>query len=217
MCSTPRPSTIDAIGASEQRQPQEWDADGLGRGETAAAAERVGEGGGGVGGPPGSSGIASAASWGGGRLTSTAAAAATPRMESSISGSEVYAGGVSGVAEGRGSGDADGAVDGILGGLSPGGGAFPAAAATGVAPTVPCVAAGKGAGAGRSGTGGLENTGIDWEQGEEWEGVGNASFGGDSPVHTAFGFPLGGVHGDSADATGDGGGAWQRRKSTLKK
>lgn len=121
---------------------------------------------------------------GGARLASVAA---TPGIEPAIPGGcEVYTGG--------GGSDDDGEVDGILGGLSPGGRASPTALAAGVL-TVPYGAARKGAG-------------IDWERGEEWQGVGNATFGDDSPVvgspqHEAFGFPLGGMQGD--DGAGDGG------------
>lgn len=194
MCSTPRPSTIADLGGANH---QEWDERGdvPATAATVAACLREGMGGSAV---PSSEGV---------RLAPIVGA--SPMAPATASLGVMYGGGVNGgVADGHDDDD-DGAVDGILGGLSPGGGAYPTASATGVPMAVPYVAVRKGAA--QTGDGGAGNAGgIDWEQGEEWEGVGNASFGDDSPVvgspqHAAFGFPLGGG-GHGGDGVGDGGG-----------
>eukprot|EP00752_Nemacystus_decipiens_P012734 g11278.t2 len=209
MCSTPRPSTIADLGAPDPKQ--DWDDDEQ-TGESASAL-------------PGGEGLGTAVPSGGaglGPLDFTG----TPRMQPATAGGEGYGGGVGGgVADGDGSDDDDGAVDGILGGFSPGGGASTAAAfATDVPTAAPYVAVRKGAvdggggdggfagGAGAGGAAGSGNAGIDWEQGEGWGGVGNATFGDDdspvvgSPRHAAFGFPVGGGGGGGDDGVWDGGG-----------
>eukprot|EP00904_Undaria_pinnatifida_P000689 jgi/Undpi1/10620/HiC_scaffold_29.g13070.m1 len=95
--------------------------------------------------------------------------------------------------------DYDGAVDGILGGVSPGGVAFPSPPPKGRLPypTSKISAAVKG---------------IDWEGGAEWEGLGCSSFGESptaSPRRSGLGLHAGddsGGGGRDAGGWGDGGG-----------
>ncbi|CAM9253889.1 unnamed protein product [Ectocarpus fasciculatus] len=101
----------------------------------------------------------------------------------------------------------DNEVDGILGGVSPGGGAFPLVSGADQAASGHC---GSATGASSS-TAAAAALGGSWEVGDEWQGFGSASFGQESPVNCsprppaeAFEFSFGNSEaGGGGDGAGD--------------
>ncbi|CAM9954107.1 unnamed protein product [Ectocarpus sp. 8 AP-2014] len=139
----------------------------------------------------------------------TGAVAPPPQIEACIpSGFSVGGGEAGGLPEGGIEVD-DNEVDGILGGVSPGGGAFPVVSGADQAASGHCGSATAAFPAALDGG---------WEAGDEWQGFGSGSFGQESPVNCsprqptkAFEFSFGnseagggGGGGGVGDSTGDG-------------
>lgn len=224
ICNTPRPSTVaDPVGTGSgtdgggERRQDDWDANEV--------LKSCG-GGGGLGGGGGIAATASAtmssfspavppavAGAGPTAFASSVAAGAgavapPPQIEAYIpSGFSVGGGGggdeVGGLPVGGIEVD-DNEVDGILGGVSPGGGAFPVVSGADQAASGHCGGAAAASAAALGGS---------WEAGDEWEGFGSASFGQESPVNCsprsaeAFEFSFGNSEaGAGGGGVGDGGG-----------
>ncbi|CAN0022448.1 unnamed protein product [Ectocarpus sp. 12 AP-2014] len=220
ICNTPRPSAAaDTVssgtggGGGEQRH-DDWDDNEV------LKSCGGGGGGGGGGGSRGGGGIPATASAlmssfspavtpavaaGGGptAFASSVAAGAgavapPPQIEACIpSGFSVGDGETGGLPVG-GIEVGDNEVDGILGGVSPGGGAFPVVSGNDQAESGHC---------GRATAGSAAALGGSWEAGDEWQGFGSGSFRQESPVNCsprqpakAFEFSFG-----NSEA-GDGGG-----------
>ncbi|CAM9436140.1 unnamed protein product [Ectocarpus sp. 6 AP-2014] len=227
ICNTPRPrADADAVGTGtgegggEQRH-EDWD--------DSEVLKSCGGGGGG-GGSRGGGGIpatasammssfspavAAAVAAGGGptAFASTVAAGAgavapPPQIEACIPSGFYVGGGEAGGLPVGGIEVDDNEVDGILGGVSPGGGAFPVVSGAYQAASGHCDSATAASAAALGGG---------WEAGDEWQGFGSGSFGQESPVNCssrqptkAFEFAFGnseaggGGSGGVGDSTGDG-------------
>ncbi|CAN0293958.1 unnamed protein product [Ectocarpus sp. 13 AM-2016] len=227
ICNTPRPSAdADVVGTGtgggggEQRH-DDWDDN-----EVLKSC-----GGGGGGGSRGGGGIPATASTmmssfspavttavaaGGGpaafassMAAGAGAVAPPPHIEACIpSGFSVGGGEADGLPVGGIEVD-DNEVDGILGGVSPGGGAFPVVSGNDKAESGHC---------GRATAGSAAALGGSWEAGDEWQGFGSGSFGEESPGKCsprqpakAFEFSFGnsesgggGGGGGGGDGAGDG-------------